>query len=147
VSNEIRHIRVAGLLADVYDGDERLTREEIQRRAAGMDLAEPLAAVLDAMPDGEYDRAEAIDALSRLQSDMGVWRDDSRLPLANLDPALAVYSADGQGDDATGHEAGTEEEFGERPWPGPAAPDGDPDPDTTAGRRLRPSPEGHHGPH
>jgi hypothetical protein len=147
VSSGAHHTRVSGLLGEIYRGDERLARPEIQRRAAGMDLAEPLAAVLDAMPDGEYDRAEATDALSRLQSDMGVWRDASRLPLTSLDPALAVYSAEGQVDDATGHEAGPEEEFGGRPWPGSAALDGDPDPDTAEGRHLRPSPEGHQGPH
>jgi hypothetical protein len=78
----------------------------------------------------------------------GTWRDEERLPLADLDRAMATYSADGQVDDATGGEAGPEEEFGE--WlvegvpPEPA--DADPDPDSEEGRRLRPSPEGHTGP-
>jgi hypothetical protein len=81
-------------------------------------------------------------------SENGTWRDEERLPLADLDRAMATYSADGQVDDATGGEAGPTEEFGEEFVEGvPAEPEGrDPDPDTEEGRRLRPSPDGHTGP-
>jgi hypothetical protein len=75
-----------------------------------------------------------------------VWRDPEKLPLAELDQAMATYSADGQVDDATGGDAGAEAEFPaeEPPFDGP--PTGDPDPDTEEGRRLRPSFQGRTGP-
>jgi hypothetical protein len=78
----------------------------------------------------------------------GVWRDDKKLPLAALYDAMGVYSADGQVDDPTGGDAGAEEEYGEelRGEPDPEAA-GDPDPTSEEGRRLRPSPDGHIGPH
>lgn len=43
----------------------------------------------------------------------GVWRDEERLPLSELDKAIATSPGDGQVDDATGSEAGAEEEFGD----------------------------------
>jgi hypothetical protein len=79
----------------------------------------------------------------------GVWRDDHRLPLAELSRAVATSSADGQVDDATGGDAGSELEFGDHPFVEDAEVDpgsGDPDPDTEEGRRLRPSPLGRIGP-
>jgi hypothetical protein len=96
---------------------------------------------------------------------MDPWRDEAELPLSELSQAMASYSADGQVDDATGGDAGAEEEFGEEPVESaaevvdglpsgersagsPPAGDrsGDPDPDSEEGRRLRPSPDGHPGP-
>jgi|GraSoiStandDraft_5_1057265.scaffolds.fasta_scaffold1474328_1 hypothetical protein len=74
------------------------------------------------------------------------WRDEDELPLAELDRAMATYSADGQVDDATGGDAGAEEEFGHEPFAETALSGPDPDPDTEEGRRLRPSPEGRSGP-
>jgi len=75
----------------------------------------------------------------------GVWRDPARLPLSELDQALATYSSDGQLDDPTGGDASAEQAFGEeereRPQSGP-----DGDPDSEEGRRMRPSFEGHSGP-
>jgi hypothetical protein len=77
------------------------------------------------------------------------WRDPQRLPLSELDEAMATYSQDGQADDLTGADAGAEEEFGHGPIPvdederDPATVEsGDPPPDSEAGRRLRPSPDG-----
>jgi hypothetical protein len=83
------------------------------------------------------------------EPDDGAWRDERRIPLAELDRAMATYSADGQVDDPTGGDAGAEEAFGEELAEGPSGGDaewGDPDPDSEEGRRLRPSPEGHSGP-
>jgi len=79
------------------------------------------------------------------------WRDEAQLPLAELTEALGVYSSDGQRDDATGGDAGAEDTFGQEPFAvqaGDQAGDSghDPDPDTEAGRALRPSPEGRSGP-
>jgi hypothetical protein len=77
------------------------------------------------------------------EHESGVWRDDKRLPLSELDRALATYSQDGQVDDLTGEDAGAEAEFGHEPEAlATAAAEGDPDPDTEEGRRLRPSPDG-----
>jgi hypothetical protein len=68
-----------------------------------------------------------------------VWRDPEKLPLAELDQAMATYSADGQVDDLTGGDAGAEaaSPAEERSLSGSGP--GDPDPDSEEGRRLRPS--------
>jgi len=79
-------------------------------------------------------------------SDDGGWRAEDELPLAELDRAMATYSAAGQVDDPTGGDAGAEETFGHEPPAETAPPGPDPDPDSEEGRRLRPSPEGHSGP-
>jgi hypothetical protein len=90
------------------------------------------------------------------EQDTHAWRDERKLPLAELVQAMATYSHDGQIDDMTGADAGAEAEFGHGPRPvehtggsgstrdeRPAA--GDPDPTSEAGRRLRPSPDGASG--
>ncbi len=72
------------------------------------------------------------------------WRDEDRLPLSELDQAMATYSQDGQVDDATGGDAGAEEyetEY-EKELETATGHAGDPDPDSEEGRRLRPSPDG-----
>ncbi|WP_213450506.1 hypothetical protein [Rhizomonospora bruguierae] len=92
------------------------------------------------------------------QSD-GVWRDERRLPLSELDKAVATSAGEGQTDDVTGSDAGAEAAFGHAPGVagGPAeggldlddeppTGDRDPDPDTELGRRLRPSTTGRTGP-
>jgi hypothetical protein len=62
--------------------------------------------------------------------DDGVWRDERKLPLAELTQAVATSSNEGQTDDRTGNDAGIESP--------PAAPtDADPDPDSAEGRALR----------
>ena len=43
----------------------------------------------------------------------GVWRDEERLPLSELNRAMATNSFDGQVDDLTGNDAGSELEFGD----------------------------------
>ncbi|GAA0471174.1 hypothetical protein Ade02nite_34510 [Paractinoplanes deccanensis] len=61
----------------------------------------------------------------------GTWRDEERLPLSELNQAMATYSQDGQVDDLTGEDAGA-----------PAATEGTlpPSPDgTTATGRSGPS--------
>jgi hypothetical protein len=80
--------------------------------------------------------------------DDGVWRDESRTPLADLSRAMATYSADGQVDDPTGGEVGPELEFGDGSaiGAGESLPGDDTDPTSEEGRRQRPSPEGRTGP-
>jgi hypothetical protein len=54
------------LLAEAYSGQERLSRDEILRRAIAAELpAEELTRV-DALPEGEYAEDEAIEALEAL---------------------------------------------------------------------------------
>jgi hypothetical protein len=53
-----------------------------------------------------------------------VWRDEERLPVDELNRAMATYSADGQADDVTGNDAGAEEAFGEEPLNPRPSPDG-----------------------
>ena len=82
----------------------------------------------------------------------GVWRDEERLPLAELMQAVATSADDGQTDDIAGNDAGIEQTRSEieqtrsEPAAG-AAEHGDPDPDSTEGRRLRTDFTGPTGPH
>jgi hypothetical protein len=77
----------------------------------------------------------------------GEWRDEKRIPLAELTKAMAGFSFDAQVDDTTGGDASAEDAFGHEAWtPDEPSGDHDPDADTEEGRRLRPSPEGRSGP-
>lgn len=88
----------------------------------------------------------------------GVWRDERRLPLSELDKAIATSAGEDQTDDTSGGDASAEATYGHKagvaggPAQGgldldePAPTDGDPDPDTEEGRRLRPSTTGRTGP-
>jgi hypothetical protein len=138
MTEEPHSAALEALLADLQG---TVSRSDILRRAAEMHAPSALLARLEVVPDGEYDRDSLVRALP---PEDGLWRSASATPLADLDRALATYSADGQVDDETGNDAGAEEERQE--WPGPATPGGDPDPDSVEGRRLRPSPEGRSGP-
>ncbi|HEX6074103.1 MAG TPA: hypothetical protein VFZ32_02440 [Micromonosporaceae bacterium] len=127
------------LLDHAYRERLRCSRDQVRVSAETLELPSALLARVAALPNGEYTREELVTALPR--GDEGVWRDESRVPLADLDRAMGGYSADGQVDDDTGGDAGAEAEFGEDAWPG-AGGRRDPDPDTEEGRRLRPSPGG-----
>lgn len=72
-----------------------------------------------------------------------MWRDEERLPLADLNEAMATSSLDGQVDDVTGNDAGAEDEFGHGPRAGDRAVTGSADPD----RAIRPTTTGRNGPH
>lgn len=119
------------------------TKAELLRQAEEMGAPQALLARLQLLPDRAYDKDHLLRALP--DEDEDLWRSDIKLPLAELDQALATYSFDGQVDDAAGNDSG-DEELRERPWPGSAEPGGDPDPDTEEGRRLRPSFDGRPGP-
>ncbi|MDG4766613.1 hypothetical protein O7632_21305 [Solwaraspora sp. WMMD406] len=78
------------------------------------------------------------------ESEDGVWRDEQRLPLRDLERAVAASAQDGEVDDVTGNDSGAEEEFGH----GAEAADhartrGQTDPH----RSYRPSTTGRTGPH
>jgi hypothetical protein len=51
------------LLDDIYVGQERLSRDEIHRRAVAADLPADLMLRVDALPEGEYALDEAAEAL------------------------------------------------------------------------------------
>jgi hypothetical protein len=54
------------LLDDVFTGQERVTRDEIYRRAVGRDLPTELITALESLPEGEYAQDEAAEALAQL---------------------------------------------------------------------------------
>jgi hypothetical protein len=51
-------------LNDLYRGQERLTRDEIQRRAVTDDLPTDVKTRIDALPEGEYALDEVAEALT-----------------------------------------------------------------------------------
>jgi hypothetical protein len=76
----------------------------------------------------------------------GVWRDEEKLPLSELTQAMAMSPGDGQVDDESGNDAGivqAEEEVRREVDEA----EGEPDPQSAAGRALRPDFTGHTGPH
>lgn len=82
-------------------------------------------------------------------NDGALWRDEERLPLSELDKAVATSPVDGQADDATGNDAGSEAAFGHGPIPA----DGHTEAGTGHGREAtdeqrayRPSTTGRTGP-
>jgi hypothetical protein len=80
----------------------------------------------------------------------GVWRDDRRLPLADLVRAVAVSANDGQTDDLAGNDAGIEqalEELEAEEHEIEEAHQGDPDPMSCVARALRSDFTGPVGPH
>jgi anti-sigma regulatory factor (Ser/Thr protein kinase) len=60
------------LLDEVYAGHERMTRDEIHRRAVAADLPAGAISVLDALPEGEYTQDEAASALALLRDEPDV---------------------------------------------------------------------------
>lgn len=52
-----------GVLASAYTGQERLTRDEIRRRAVAADVSAEELTRVDALPEGEYAEDEALEAL------------------------------------------------------------------------------------
>jgi len=133
------------LLDTLYSGQERMTSDEIHRRAAAVEASPDVMTLLDRLPEGEYTQDEVAEAIRQVdaESDENLlgrdagdsWRDERRTPLADLTEAMGGYSQDGQVDDPTGGDAGAEQEFGAR-----ERRTGEPD------HGDRPSPEGYAGP-
>ena len=55
-------------LDGAYDGLERLSSLDLQRRALAADLSAGLLAKVDALPEGEYAQDEAAEALRLVQA-------------------------------------------------------------------------------
>jgi hypothetical protein len=51
------------LLDEMYAGSERISRDEIHRRAVAADLPVAELAALDALPEGEYGQSEVVEAI------------------------------------------------------------------------------------
>ena len=134
-------VALEDLLRAAFQAGRTPTKAELLRQAEEMSAPQALLARLQLLPDRAYDRDQMLRALPE---DEDLWRSDIKLPLAELDQALATYSFDGQVDDASGNDSG-DEELREQPWPGPSK-GGDPDPESEEGRRLRPSFDGRPGP-
>jgi hypothetical protein len=54
------------LLDEVYSGQERMTRDDIYRRAVAAGLPAEVIVALDALPEGEYAQDEVIDSLAQI---------------------------------------------------------------------------------
>jgi hypothetical protein len=54
------------LLSEAYTGQERLSREEIRRRAIAADLPADELTRVDALPEGEYAEDEVVEAIQQL---------------------------------------------------------------------------------
>jgi hypothetical protein len=130
------------LLDTAFRDGRTPSKADLLREAAEMGVPQALLARLQLVPEREYDRDQLLLALP--ENDENLWRSDMRVPLTDLDQALATYSFDGEVDDAAGNSSG-DEELREEPWPGPPT-DGDPDPESEKGRRLKPSWDGRPGP-
>lgn len=57
------------LLDEVYVADERVTRDEIVRRATVADLPALTLTQLDALPEGEYAREEVVESVRLMSAD------------------------------------------------------------------------------
>lgn len=62
---------VSNLLDQVFVGQERVTSDEIQRRAAAEELPAAVLAQLAALPEGEYAQDEVEEALDALRRPLG----------------------------------------------------------------------------
>jgi hypothetical protein len=54
------------VIAEAYTSHERLSREEIRRRAIAADLPSAELTRVDALPEGEYAEDEALEALDEV---------------------------------------------------------------------------------
>jgi hypothetical protein len=63
VTDEIADPDLDALLDDLYLGQERITQQEIQRRAIAAELPSDLLTRITAMPEGEYAVDEAAEVL------------------------------------------------------------------------------------
>ena len=57
---------VDAILDEVYVGEERVSRDEIYRRAVAAEAPTAVVALLDTLPEGEYAQDEVTEALNQL---------------------------------------------------------------------------------
>lgn len=75
------------LLNEIYSGHERLTNDEIQRRAVLAEAPTDLMTTIDALPEGEYSQDEAEEAIAQMEGavPMAAAQSDEGIPAAELD--------------------------------------------------------------
>ena len=59
-------MNVTATLNEIFVGQERLTNDEIRRRASAAGVATELATALAALPEGEYAEDEVAEALGQI---------------------------------------------------------------------------------
>jgi hypothetical protein len=79
------------LLDEIFAGQERLSRDEIQRRAVAADLAVDERAAIDALPEGEYAHDEAVEAIGAGDP---AGQDDEGVAAAELDDETLLRELD-----------------------------------------------------
>ncbi|WP_438862134.1 hypothetical protein [Paractinoplanes aksuensis] len=65
MSDEMRELD--GFLEDAFDGQERLSSADLQRRAVASGLSALALTRVDALPEGEYAQDEAAEAVRALE--------------------------------------------------------------------------------
>ncbi|MCY1144648.1 hypothetical protein OWR29_42180 [Actinoplanes sp. Pm04-4] len=65
MTDEIRELDA--FLEDAFDGQERLSSADLQRRAIASDLTATALTRIDALPEGEYAQDEAAEAVRALE--------------------------------------------------------------------------------
>jgi hypothetical protein len=93
MDHEARQPALNRLIEHAYQDRTRCSRDQVRAAAESLRLPSALLARIEALPDGEYTRDELVTALPR--GEEGVWRSESRIPLADLDRAMGGYPADG----------------------------------------------------
>jgi hypothetical protein len=71
------------LLDNLYGQQERISRDEIHRRAVAAEVPPEALTILDALPAGEYTQDEASAALAQLERDTAS-SDDGGVPASEL---------------------------------------------------------------
>jgi hypothetical protein len=59
-------MNLTATLSQIFVGPERLTDDEIRRRASAAGVDTELATALDALPEGEYAEDEVVEALGQI---------------------------------------------------------------------------------
>ena len=59
--------RLDAFLDEAYEGQERLSSLDLQRRAIAAELPAPLRTRVDALPEGEYAQDEAAEAVRMIE--------------------------------------------------------------------------------
>ncbi|WP_250035768.1 hypothetical protein [Paractinoplanes maris] len=65
MTDDIRELDA--FLDDAFDGQERLSSADLQRRAIAADLSAMALTRIDALPEGEYAQDEAAEAMRALE--------------------------------------------------------------------------------
>jgi hypothetical protein len=76
--------RIEAILDEIYAGQERVSRDEIYRRAVASEVGMDAISALDGLPEGEYSQDEITDALG--QVDESITEAGAGVPANELSP-------------------------------------------------------------